>query len=106
MDDEPYLRARDAAREIADPEQRARLATAILSRGIEETSGDELHRVLTELVHTTRALGDAAQRTAGTNDLELDRAMWRLAGVIGTRLTDEPLPVTRGEALPTPENGD
>ena len=47
-----------------------------------------------------RAVSDAAERAAGHTDGEVSRAMWHLTGAIGSRLTEEPLPVLRGEPLP------
>lgn len=94
--------ARDAIKDVDDPEALARLAALACTR-IEHTSGHELLAVLTELTHTVRAVSDAAERAAGHTDEEVSRAMWHLTGTIGSRLTDEPLPVLRGEPLPEPD---
>ncbi len=98
-DDHRVRAARDAIKDIDDPEALARLAAMACAR-IERTSGKELLAVLTELTHTVRAVADAAEHTAGHTDEEVSRAMWSLTGAIGSRLTDEPLPVLRGEPKP------
>lgn len=87
--------ASEALDAVDDPVALARLAAAACAR-IEYTSGPEQLRVLTDLVHTVRALADAAERAAGGTDPEVTKAMWRLTAAIGSRLTEQPLPVLRG----------
>lgn len=99
---EQRVRAADAIKEVDDPESLARLASMACA-GIEHTSGHDLLAVLTELTHTVRAVADAAERAAGNTDEEVSRALWRLTGAIGSRLTEQPLPVLRGEPLPEPD---
>lgn len=101
-DDHRVLAARDALVAVDDSESLARLAALACAR-ISHTSGHERLAVLTELTHTVRAVADAAERAAGHSDREVSNAMWRLTGAIRTRLTEEPLPVLRGEPLPEPD---
>lgn len=98
-DDGGFAAARSAVQDVRDPEQLARLACLALA-GIDATNGNHRVQVLTELTHAVRAVSDAAERTAGVTDPEISAAMWRLTGALGTRLTEEPLPVLRGEAPP------
>lgn len=101
--DEQRVRAADVIKEVDDQETLARLA-GMACAGIEHTSGHERLAVLTELTHTVRAVADAAERAAGQTDEEVSRALWHLTGAIGSRLTEQPLPVLRGEPLPDPDD--
>lgn len=96
--------AAEAIAAVTDPDDLARLAAMACSR-IDRTSGHAQLSVLTNLVHTVRAVADAAERTAGRTDDEVSAAMWRLSGAIGSRLTAEPLPVLHGEPLPDEPTG-
>lgn len=90
--------AADALERVTDPYELARLAAMACGR-IGHADGHERERVLTELVHTTRAVSDAAQRAADHHEPDVADVAGRLCGAIGSRLTDEPLPVLRGEPL-------
>ena len=91
--------AAEALAAVDDPDDLARLATMACSR-IAYIPGPARLSVLTNLVHTVRAVADAAERTAGQSDDKVSAAMWRLSGAIGSRLTTEPLPVLHGQPLP------
>lgn len=103
MTDATTKAAVEALRAVDDPVVLARLATMACAR-IGPTIGRERLEVLTELIHTLRALTNAAERTTDQIDSEVSSAMWKLTALIGTKFTSEPLPVLYGRPLPEGED--